>query len=221
MKRCSTWLMVTLAAGLLGGSAWAQQMRMGGERPMSSVPVGPAAGLMSRTPKLRTSVQNWGMTGTRTEAYEIRCDTIFTDCEIPILRTRPFASEPLGMGSLTHSESALIWRNQRLEVAAELKAGDIDGWAGVWMRIDDANGKVLAFDNMQNRPVRGTSAFAWYSVVLDVPADAARVTFGVFLHGPGAVFIRELSFQSIGKSKASTDLVGPLRASATGTTVGG
>ena len=220
MKSCSRWLL--MAVGVLAGSAFAQQTRIGqSDQHLSSVPVGPTVGFMNRTPRLRTAVRDWAMTGTRIEAYEIRCDAIFTDCEIPILRTRSFSSEPFGMGSITHTESALPWRNQRLEVSAELKAGGIDGWAGVWMRIDDANGKVLAFDNMQNRPVRGTTAFSWYSVVLDVPADAARVTFGVFLHGPGAVFVRELNFQSIGGSKVSTDLVAPLRAQSAAGIVGG
>jgi hypothetical protein len=220
MKSFSRWVVITVA--VLAGSALAQQTRIGdSDSRMTSVPIGPTVGFINRTPRLRTSVHGWAMTGTRTEAYEIRCDAVFTDCEIPILRTRTLSSEPFGMGSITHSESAVPWRDQRLEVSAELKAGGIDGWAGVWMRIDDANGKVLAFDNMQNRPVRGTTGFAWYSVVLDVPAEAARVTFGVVLHGPGAVFVRELSFQSIGGSKVSTDLVAPLRAQSAAGVMGG
>lgn len=212
--KSGTWFLCLM---LVSSVALAQRMRRGdGEPRPLTVPLGPVNSLINKAPRLRTSVSGWALTGSRTEAYELRCDAIFTDCEIPILRTRAFSGEPYGMGSLTHSESAVPWRGQRLEVRAELKGGNIDGWAGVWMRLDDANGKVLAFDNMQNRPVRGTTAFQWYSVVLDVPIEAARLTFGVFLHGPGAVFVRELVFQSVGASKVSTDLVAPLRASASG-----
>lgn len=211
-----------VALSLISTVALAQQTNFGNGRELHPVTVGPSTNFINKVPRLRTAVPGWALTGTRTDAYEVRCDAIFTDCEIPILRTRSFTSEPFGMGSLTHSESATPWVGQRLEVRAELKGGNIDGWAGVWMRIDDANGKVLAFDNMQNRPVRGTTSFSWYSVVLDVPVNAARVTFGVFLHGPGAVFVRELMFESIGQSKVSTDLVAPLRAqSAQAGTVGG
>lgn len=176
-----------------------------------AMPLQVGNGLFGKTPKLRSWVQGWGLTGTRPDAYEVRCDDVFTDCAIPILRTRAFKSEPFGMGSLTHQESAETWRGRRVELRAELRGGSIDGWGGLWMRVDGPEGKVLAFDNMQNRPLRGTSSFQWYSVVLDVPAEAERITFGVLLHGPGAVFIRELAFGEVDPQVAVTDLVGPLR----------
>lgn len=182
----------------------------GGEGRYQSMPL--ASNLLLKTPKLKSWVTGWKVTGTRPEAYELRCEDVFTDCAVPILRTKTFSSEPFGMGSLTHAESAEGWRGSRVELKAELRAGRIDGWAGLWMRIDGPEGKVLAFDNMQNRPLRGTSSFAWYSVVLDVPKDAEKLTFGVLLHGPGAVFIRELQFEAVDTQVSSTDLVAPLRA---------
>ena len=119
------------------------------------------------------------------------------------------------MGSLTHTESAVTWRGRRVELKAELRSGAVDGWAGLWMRVDGKD-NVLAFDNMQNRALRGTTSFKWYSVVLDVPVDAERITFGVLLHGPGAVFIRELVFDEVEVDVSSTDLIGPLRAASPG-----
>ena len=176
------------------------------------MPLAVGGSFFGKQPKLRSWVQGWALTGTRPDAYEVRCEEVFTDCAVPILRTRAFKSEPLGMGSLTHSEGAETWRGRRVTVKAELRSGGVDGWGGLWMRVDGKDGKVLAFDNMQNRPLRGTSSFKWYSVVLDVPLDAERVTFGVLLHGPGAVFIRELVFEEVDVDVSVTDLVGPLRA---------
>lgn len=180
------------------------------ERPQP-VPLALGGGFLSKQPRLRSWVQGWGLTGTRPDAYEVRCDEVFTDCAIPILRTKAFKSEPFGMGSLTHSEPADGWRGARVEVRAELRAGAVDGWAGLWMRVDGPDGKVLAFDNMQNRPLRGTGSFQWYSVVLDVPPEAVSLTFGVMLHGPGAVFIRELTFDEVERAVSSTDLLPTLR----------
>lgn len=177
----------------------------------SASPLGVGSPFFGKTPKLRSWVQGWGLTGTRVDAYEVRCDDIFTACAVPILRTRAFSGEPYGMGSLTHEESAETWRGRRVELRAELKAGNVGGWAGLWMRIDGKDGQVLAFDNMQNRPLRGTSSFDWYSVVLEVPEGAERITFGVMLHGPGAVFVRELAFGEVDTQISVTDLVGPLR----------
>lgn len=164
---------------------------------------------------LRSSVSGWALTGSRPDAYEVRCDEIFTDCAIAVLRSRSGASGPLGMGSLTHSEEATKWRGMRLKLRGELKAGSVDGWAGLWMRVDGAEGRVLAFDNMQNRPLRGTTPFAWHTVALDVPDAAERVSFGVLLHGPGAVFVKELEIEAVDDTVPTTDLVAPLRAGST------
>ncbi len=203
------------AAVVLGcGSAFAQNLKMRNE--FNGQPVGGA--IANYTPKLQTHIRDWSVTGTRPDAYEVGCDHLFSDDCAPILRTKMFAAEPFGMASITHTESAVAWRGQRVEFVANLKAGRIDGWAGVWMRIDDAEGKVLSFDNMQNRPVQGTKGFEFYRVVLDVPPEAAHVTYGVFLHGPGALFIHEVKFEKT--NRPSTDLVAPLRAQAEGTSVG-
>ncbi len=160
-----------------------------------------------QVPLLKSGIQGWALTGSKPDAYEVRCDEIQSACAIPILRTKLGAAEPLGTGSLTHVESAVPWRGKKVELRAELRAGRIDGWAGLWVRIDDANGEVLAFDNMQDRAVRGTGSFEWQRVVLEVPANAERISLGLLLRGPGAVFIRELQFEEAEPNAASTDLL--------------
>lgn len=166
-----------------------------------------------RQPMLRSWVQGWVLTGSNPGAYEVRCDEVFSGCGMPIFRTRASAGEPYGMGSVTHTESAEAWRGLKVRLWAELRMGRVDGWAGLWIRIDGADGKPLAFDNMQNRPLRGTTSFQRHEVVLEVPDGADRITYGVLLHGPGAVWIRELQFEEAPASAATTDLLAPLRQS--------
>jgi len=92
------------------------------------------------------------------------------------------------------------------------------GWAGVWVRVDDDQGKALAFDDMRDRAVRSTTSFEWHSVVLEVPSEASVITMGVMLNGEGAVLIDELSFNAVDKGQITTvtDLLKPrLSASAT------
>ena len=50
--------------------------------------------------------------------------------------------------------------------------------AQMWMRVDGANTKILSFDNMDSRPVRGTTSWTRYEIVLDVPADSIDIAFG-------------------------------------------
>lgn len=162
--------------------------------------------------RVMRTMDGWALTGTRPEAYEIVCDRTFGACTVPILRTRAWTREPFGMGSLTHALKADEWRGRRVEFRGLIRPGGVDGWAGLWMRVDGPNGKVLAFDNMQNRALRGTREYEWYSVVLDVPAEAERITFGVLLHGPGAVYLNELRFSVVEPAQPVTDLLPPLRA---------
>ena len=95
----------------------------------------------------------------------------------------------------------IIQRSQRREVAL-----------GATLGRSSTTNQISTCTEKTGMPLRGTSSFKWYSVVLDVPVDAERITFGVLLHGPGAVFIRELVFDEVDVDVSSTDLIGPLRA---------
>lgn len=203
---------ICMCAVLCAGNALGQEFTRTRDGLPAPLAFPGSAGYFGKQPSLRSWVRGWALTGSRPDAYQVSCDDVFTACAIPILRTKNWVSEPYGMGSITHSESAVAWRGQRVELSAELRSGRVEGWAGLWMRIDGPDGRVLAFDNMQDRALRGTTGFAWYSVILDVPENAERISFGVLLHGPGAVFIRELRFDATEGDAASTDLMAPLRA---------
>jgi hypothetical protein len=203
-------LLLALVAPVALGQGRSREVRLGPDFPLWPE----ATSSVVRAPSLKSWVTGWALTGSNPSAYEVRCEDPVSKCSVPVLRTRLGAEEPLGNASLTHTESAAPWRGRRVVLRAELRPGRIDGWAALWMRVDAADGTPLAFDNMQNRPLRGTTAYGWYRVVLDVPPEAEHVTFGVMLRGPGAVFIGELQFELAPASEASTDLIAPLRAQA-------
>jgi hypothetical protein len=66
---------------------------------------------------------------------------------------------------------------------------------------------MLALDNMQNRPIRGSSAWTSYSVVLDVPPEAQWIAFGILLAGPGRAWLDGLQFEAVGADVARTDTI--------------
>ena len=78
---------------------------------------------------------------------------------------------------------------------------------GLWMRVDGKRSQTLAFDNMQDRPVKGTSAWQNYEVVLDVPAGATGIFFGILLDGPGTVWMNSAKFEEVATSIPTTDKV--------------
>jgi hypothetical protein len=74
------------------------------------------------------------------------------------------------------------------------------------MRVDGSGDppKLLAFDNMVDRPVKGTTAWQHYEVVLDVPDSAVGIALGVLLDGPGEVWLNGTELQIVKTSIATT-----------------
>ena len=87
-----------------------------------------------------------------------------------------------------------IARGKRLHLTAWVKSeGITEGWAGLWMRVDGADG-VLAFDNMQDRPITGATDWAQYEIELDVADEASAVFFGALHTGNGIIWVDSFSF---------------------------
>ena len=114
-----------------------------------------------------------------------------------------------GYGTLSQSLAADKYRGKRVRYSAFVKSKDVnDDWAGLWMRVDGKLGPkaALAFDNMQNRPIKGTTPWQNYAVVLDVPLAATGISFGILLAGSGAVWINGIRFEVVGSDIPTTEL---------------
>lgn len=108
-----------------------------------------------------------------------------------------------GFGTLMQSFRAEQYTGKRVRFRAFAKADAVSQWAGLWMRIDKGS-EVVGFDNMQSRPLKGSTEWQAYDVVLDVPKDATSVSFGMLLGGPGSVWISNASFEVVGDDVALT-----------------
>lgn len=101
-----------------------------------------------------------------------------------------------GFGTVMQKFPADAWRGHRVKFQAFVKAQGVKGWAGLWMRVDGAGSppRALAFDNMQDRPITGSSEWTPYEIVLNVPKDAKDIALGILLAGKGQVWIDDASF---------------------------
>ena len=111
-------------------------------------------------------------------------------------------SDPFG--TLMQTISASAYAGKRLRLSATVSADGVLGWAGLWMRVDGAQGKVLAFDNMEKHAIKGSSEGKKYSVVLDVPAGAESVSYGILLDGAGSVTLSKVAVETVGKDVPAT-----------------
>jgi hypothetical protein len=117
---------------------------------------------------------------------------------------RSIAAEQDPFTFLAQGFKADDYREKRLRITAYVKCKDIDNSAGLWMRIDGKDKTGLAFDNMQDRRIKGTKDWKQYEMVLDVPKDAAEVYFGILLAGKGQVWVDDFKLEAVGKEIKTT-----------------
>jgi hypothetical protein len=107
---------------------------------------------------------------------------------------------PRGFGTLMQMIQPGSLRGQRVRYSASVRTSGVKRWAGLWLRIDGPGQAPLAFDNMQERPIRGDSGWQQYAIVLDVSKDATALGFGVLLSGPGRVWIDSAHIEVVDES---------------------
>ena len=100
-------------------------------------------------------------------------------------------------------------KGRRVRFSGFIKTENIrTGYAGLWWRVDGQAG-ILAFDNMRDRGVSGTSDWKRCDIELAVPANATHINFGAILAGDGTAWFDGLAIELDGKpyrSHPSCDL---------------
>ena len=97
------------------------------------------------------------------------------------------------------------YRGKRLRFSAYVKTQNVEQWVGLWMRMDRSRQEGISFDNMQNRPIRGTNNWQKYEIVLDVPQETTGIFFGILLVGAGHAWLSDVQFETVSDSVPTTD----------------
>jgi len=71
-----------------------------------------------------------------------------------------------------------------IRLSAYVKTANVQNRVGLWMRVNAGN-QILSFDNMEYRPIIGTTDWKEYEVVLDVLENSTDIYFGILLNGTG------------------------------------
>lgn len=98
-----------------------------------------------------------------------------------------------GFATLMQQISGVDYAGKRVRLSARVRGEQLADWGGLWMRADSAQAPGTAFDNMSDRPLRGSFGWQPAEVVLDIPADTATLSFGYLLAGRGQ--LQATSFQ--------------------------
>jgi erythromycin esterase len=151
--------------------------------------------------------KGWIKTGSHTHNYEIALDGIVKHGGKVSSHIRHTGASAEGFGTLMQLFKANDYRGKRLRLSAWMKTENADS-AQLWLRLDGTRGMV-GFDNMNNRPVRGTVDWKKYEIVLDVATNTVNVAFGVILAGQGQAWVDDFVFEVVGKDVPSSNMLTP------------
>jgi len=152
--------------------------------------------------KRSAATKGWMLAGSHPELYEHGVEEKADGKNSGYLRSKEAWSE--GFGTLMQTFKANEYHNKRLRYSALVKTEEVEDWAGLWMRVDGSQGQVLAFDNMQNRSIKGTTGWQRYEVVLDVAPESLYIAFGILLQGSGQTWISDIQFALVGSDIPTT-----------------
>jgi len=129
-------------------------------------------------------------------------ETIFVDGEIVhggkwAARLQRNSNSPNGFSTIT-KVIPLDFSGTNVEWRGFLRTEDVSDFTGLWMR-EDGDAGPLAFDNMQQRQVKGTHGWTEYSITLPLRREARQIFFGVLVAGTGKVWADDLQLLVDGK----------------------
>lgn len=110
-----------------------------------------------------------------------------------------------GSGALLQTFKAENFLGKRVRMSGYMKSENVKEWAGFWLNVNQTGTEnSFFFDNMKDRPIKGTSGWVKYEIVFDVPVYASTIRFGAIIHGTGQIWFDDLRFEIVDDSVKTT-----------------
>lgn len=148
-----------------------------------------------------SEINGWMITGTNPDFYQATLDTRVYHKGQKSARfesKEEIAGQAGQFGTFMQQFRSESFAGKRMRFSGFVKSENVAGWAGLWMRVDDHQQNMLAFDNMQDRAIKGTTDWNYYACVLDVPKEAEIICIGILMTGTGTVWIDDCQFEEVG-----------------------
>ncbi|MFI5221238.1 MAG: hypothetical protein ACHQK8_02850 [Bacteroidia bacterium] len=113
-----------------------------------------------------------------------------------------------GYGTIIQSSSPEEFFGKRIKMTGFIKTKLVDNWAGLFLRAD-VGSITASLDNMEERPIKGTTDWKKYEIVIDIPANATQIAYGAILFGTGQVWLDNISFEVVDKKTPVTSSIFP------------
>ena len=147
--------------------------------------------------------KGWFRAGSKPESYKVGIDnTVFKSGQKSVY-IESIEDKIQGFGTLMQTCDAKDYLGERIKMTGYIKTENAE-WAVMWLRIDSKDNKQLSFDNMNDRPIKGTEDWTKCEIVLDVPEDSYSLNFGFFLNGTGKAWFDDVTLEIVDKDTPIT-----------------
>jgi hypothetical protein len=138
--------------------------------------------------------------------YAVALDSAVHHAGTRGVRIETLSSTPIGVGNLIQSIQAGQFAGKRVRLSAWVRTRDLMGGVQLWLRADARS--IMRLDNMADRALGESQEWRRIESVMDVPADAFALAFGVFVRGPGTVWLDHFSLEVVSSDVPTTKLAG-------------
>jgi hypothetical protein len=149
----------------------------------------------------QSTQKGWFISGDNPDGYSVGQDKAVRHKEIVSGFIRSKREDVKGFGTIMQQTGITKYAGKKLSLSAYIKNKDVKNWAGLWARLDDKDLQVLWFDNMQNRPIKGTTGWRKYAINFEIPKGSVTLSFGVLLVGSGNVWINDVGLVELEVNK--------------------
>lgn len=170
------------------------------------------ASCTKQTPQPLGPVNDWRVVGSQISSYEFGIDKSVAQGGMASASIRSIKDTINGFGAFMQTCQPDKYLGHRVRMTGYLKTKNVSGSASLWFRVD-SDTSIVSFDNMYNgasdRSIKGTSDWARYTIVLDVPANSTSLSYGAMLSGTGQVWFDNVAFEIVDTSIATTGAFTP------------
>jgi hypothetical protein len=133
---------------------------------------------------------------------------VWRGSESAALTSRTYEPGQEPRAALVQIVDAAVFRGQRIQFSAHLRTvrSAPEYRASLWIRAENNEGLVVAFQNMNKRLVKGDTDWSPYSLVLDIPDNATVVLYGAFAIGAGTLWVDDATISPVDRSTPLTDV---------------
>ena len=158
---------------------------------------------MTNTNEISKVPTGWIYSATNKKDFEVGLDTSQKHSGTRSAYLKSIVEQPAPFGNLSSWSGAEEYISKRLRMTAWVRTELLDGKAQLWLRVDGdwkkASVKQGCFDNMDDRPITGSTDWRKYELVVDIPETSTLIALGLMLIGKGVCWLDDVSFEAVSK----------------------